>query len=321
VFLAAIPFAGELAGLATASCWATCSLAFAVAGRRIGAAAVNQLRMPIVVVLLGAAHLIAFGGLWPDGITPVQVFWLALSGFIGIALGDLCIFHCLALIGPRVGELVLVTAPVVTAVLAWPVLGETLGVQAVLGITVTIAGVGLVLADRCSSGAWRSCNRRRTEGIIAGLLGAVGQGTGLVLAKLGMNAAGTTGVVSMAGLEGQAGPLNPLSATLLRVMAGAIGVWGLALLSGHTGGTLKAMRSGRALHVISIGAALGLLGTWLSLVSVSYTKAGIGATLMAISPILVVPIAYFAYGDRPGRPAIGGTLVAVLGVACLCLAD
>ena len=87
--IAVIPFAGEIAGLGTASCWATCALAFAVASRQIGATAVNQLRMPVAVVLLVVAHLIVFGEWWPSAVTSTQVFWLAVSGVIGIAVGDL----------------------------------------------------------------------------------------------------------------------------------------------------------------------------------------------------------------------------------------
>lgn len=318
--LAVIPLAGELAGLATASCWASCALAFAVASRRIGAEAVNQLRMPVIVILLGATHFIVFGGLWPHTVTPIQVFWLALSGFIGITLGDLCLLHCLALIGPRVGELITVTAPIVTAALAWPILGETMGGQVILGIAVTIAGVALVLADRRGTNSWPAPGRRKIEGVVAGLLGAAGQGTGLVLAKLGMDTAGAVGLASSVEGTVVTAPLDPLSATLVRVMAGAIGVWGFAMLRGSLGTALEAVRDGRAVKATCIGAALGLIGIWLSLISISHTKAGVGATLMAISPILVLPLAYIAYGDRPGLHAVGGTLVAVVGIAFLCLA-
>ncbi len=319
MLIAVIPFAGEIAGLGTASCWATGALAFAVASKRIGATAVNQLRMAVAIVLLGVTHLIVFGELWPSVVTSTQVFWLTLSGVIGIAVGDLFLLHCFALIGPRVGELVMTAAPIVTVLLAWPILGESLSGRVMLGITVTIAGVAMVLADRCGNNAWRSLALRKTEGLVAGLLGAAGQGTGLVLAKLGMNVAGGEALTHTgSGLAG-ATPLDPLSATLLRVSAGAVGAWVIAGLCGKVGLTFEAARNRRAMHATCLATILGLLGIWLSLISISYTKASIGATLMGISPILVLPLAYVAYGDRPGRIAIGGTFVAVLGISCLFL--
>ena len=68
------------------------------------------------------------------------------------------------------------------------------------------------------------------------------------------------------------------------------------------------------------GAVLGpFLGVWLSLVSATHTKLGIGATLMATAPIMMLPLARMAYGDRPRPAAVAGTFVAVLGVACLFL--
>ena len=67
-----------------------------------------------------------------------------------------------------------------------------------------------------------------------------------------------------------------------------------------------------------IGASLGpFIGVWLSLISAAYAKLGIGATLMATPPILMLPLARIAYRDRAGLMSIGGTFIAVLGVACL----
>ena len=69
-----------------------------------------------------------------------------------------------------------------------------------------------------------------------------------------------------------------------------------------------------------IGATLGpVLGVWLSLIAATHTKLGIGATLMATAPILMLPLARITYGDRPGRGAVLGTIIAVGGVGCLFL--
>lgn len=89
-----IAWAGEVAGFATALLWAFGALASAAAGRRIGAMAVNLVRIPIAVVLLAA------------------------SGVVGLSLGDLFCFHALAALGPRLSALLLAT---------WPVAGGLLG--------------------------------------------------------------------------------------------------------------------------------------------------------------------------------------------------
>jgi len=276
--------------------------------------------MPVAIVLLGAVHLIVFGELWPSTVTSTHVFWLVLSGVIGIALGDLFLFHCLALIGPRLGELVMTVAPIITALLAWPILGETLGGWVILGIAVTLTGVTMVLADRRGNNGWPSSVHNKAKGVIYGLLGAAGQGTGLVLAKLGMGVVVMPAVPPAEGGPAAVAPIDPLSATLVRMIAGACGVWVIAAMRGDLGKTLRAVRDRRAVQTTCIATVLGVLGVWLSLTSVTYTKASIGATLMGVSPILILPLAYVAYGDRPGRIAVVGTLVAVLGVSCLFLA-
>jgi drug/metabolite transporter (DMT)-like permease len=322
--LADIPFVGEAAGLGTAVCWSLCSLAFAFAGKRVGVFAVNQLRLPIAVLLLGTSHLIMLGELWPGDATPRQVFWLALSGLLGLSLGDLCLFRCFVLVGPRLGHILLTTWPVMAAALAWPILGEGLPGWALAGIAVTTAGVATVLADRSGKDEWQppaGLKAPRAKGLVMGLLGASGQAVGYVTAKLGMLSSGAAESIAGAGIDASAETLDPLSATLIRMIAGALGIWVIAAGRGHIGNTVRAAGDRRALLYIAVGAAFGpFLGVWLSLISAAHTKLGISATLMATAPILMLPLARIAYGDRPGRPAVVGTFIAVVGVALLFLA-
>ncbi|UCG32706.1 MAG: DMT family transporter [Phycisphaerales bacterium] len=317
-----IPFVGEIAGLSTAVCWSFCSIAFAFAGRRIGAMAVNQLRLPMAVALLSVSHVLLFGELWPQAATGRQVFWLTLSGVVGLSLGDLFLLHCFVVIGPRLGHILLTTWPVIAAVLAWPVLDETLGGWAILGIALTIGGVATVLSDRSGHVAWQpppGAAPSKVIGVICGLLGATGQATGLVMAKLGMRAADAAHAAAEGGSH-VADALDPLSATLLRMIAGMIGIWIISALRGQTGRTLRAAGDRRAMLYTFIGASLGpFIGVWLSLIAAAYAKVGIGATLMATPPILMLPLARIAYRDRAGLMSIGGTLIAVAGVACLFL--
>jgi drug/metabolite transporter (DMT)-like permease len=305
-----MPYLGELAGVATALSWAICGMGFALAGQRIGALAVNQIRILAAVLILSVAHALASGEVLPGSASPRQLAWLALSGLAGLALGDTFYFHAITVLGPRIGSVLMATAPLMCAVIAWSALGEALDARAVGGILAAATGVAMVLADGRDSG-WqpaRAAGGRRALAVIAGLLGALGQASGMVMAKLGM-ASGTAEV-----------PVAPLSATLVRMLAGAAGVVVIATLGRHWAHVLRATRDQRAMAATALGVAFGpTLGVWLSLVSVSRTDTGVAASLAALPPVFMIPIARVVYGARPGRRAIAGTLLAVAGTALIFL--
>src|SRR5687768_7571258 len=100
-------FRGVILSLFTAAAWAVAPMAFASAGRRIGAFRVNLLRIAIATVVLSLilALLLAIGIAVPAW-RPVmprteQVMWLAISGVCGMAVGDAMYYSSLILLGPR----------------------------------------------------------------------------------------------------------------------------------------------------------------------------------------------------------------------------
>jgi drug/metabolite transporter (DMT)-like permease len=61
------------------------------------------------------------------------------------------------------------------------------------------------------------------------------------------------------------------------------------------------------------------LGIWLSLIAVQNARLGIAATLMALPPVLLIPLEYFVFKQRVSRRGIVGTAVAIAGVALILL--
>jgi drug/metabolite transporter (DMT)-like permease len=140
-------------------------------------------------------------------------------------------------------------------------------------------------------------------GVLAGLGGAFGQALGLVASKQGM-----------------VGDFPALSATLMRMLVAAAIIWGFTLLRGRAGRTLKALADRQVGLSILGGAIAGpFLGVWLSLLAVSLTQVGIAATLMALSPILLLLPSYWIFKERISLQSAVGTVVAVVGVALLFL--
>jgi len=289
----------EAAALAAALSWSLCSLAFAAAGRQVGALVVNQVRIVAAVLLLAALHVAWLGNLWPWELTAPQQGWLALSGLIGLTLGDLCHFRALREIGPRLGLLLHGTWPVMAAILAWTVRGEQPGFHEGLGIALVVVGTGVVVTggDR----QWSAGLRAPAFAIALGLLGALGQAVGAVLAK-----------------DILADGAHALSSTLVRIAAGAAGMLLITVAAGRGRAVLASLHNRPAQRNIAIGTVLGpVLGVWLSMVALQGTSTGTAAALMATAPIWMLPIGRFAYGSKLTWRAVLGTAVAVAGSVLL----
>jgi len=81
-------------------------------------------------------------------ISASQLRNLAISGIIGLVLGDTFLFKCYEIIGARLGMLVMSVAPAISALLAYLLLGEVLSAIAVFGMAVTLFGIALVVLER-----------------------------------------------------------------------------------------------------------------------------------------------------------------------------
>jgi drug/metabolite transporter (DMT)-like permease len=295
-------FAGESAALGTAVCWAVGSNLFAVAGRHMGSVVLNRLRITVGAVLLGGALLVLRGSPWPVWATPSQTALLAASGLIGFVFGDTFYFRCMVILGPGRAALLASLAPIFTAVIAWPLLGEHPGPLVLLGMALTVGGIAWVLWEREAKSA-PHVEGSTLVGIVAGVLAAVGQAVGFVISKQALR----TG-------------LDPLSATVIRVVAATVGIWLMAAAQRDVGRTLGTLRDRKAAAFMAGGAVFGpVLGVTFSLTALQYIEAGVAASITAIYPLLTLGISARFHGERLNLRTLAGALVAVAGVVVLFL--
>ncbi|MDY7108254.1 MAG: DMT family transporter [Planctomycetota bacterium] len=325
---------GELAALGAAMCWVFTSLSFAAAGRRIGSLAVNFIRIFLALGVLMCINRILFGHFLPP-IGERSLVLLAASGFIGLAIGDQFLFTSFVDVGPRIAMLLMTAAPPVAALLAWPLLDEPLGWVPVLGIAVTLIGIAWVVLERPEPTRVRpDVQRHRVRGVIFGALGGVCQAVGLILSKLGM------GHIPGADME----RIDPWTVTLYRMLFGAVGVSVLVAIARMTRGGKRVEASievsaeaprlpdrgdrrsagtlAFAMLMVCVGVTFGpVVGVWNSMVAVDRAEAGIAATLMAMTPVFILPFAVWLEKERISWRAAIGALIAVAGVAILALAN
>jgi drug/metabolite transporter (DMT)-like permease len=295
---------GEFAALGASFLWAFTSIQFTVAGRQIGSDAVNRTRLAMAVVLLSLTHLVTQGELWPMHVEPFRWGWLGLSAIIGLVLGDGSLFQAFVLIGPRRSMLVMTSVPVISVLLAWLALGETLQWVEILAILLTVAGIAWVVSERRSTQATgQRDSRRYALGVLLALGGALGQSLGLVASK-----------------QGLVGDFSSLSASLIRMVVATIAIWLIALVRRRVGATWQALTD-RKIGLLLLGGALTgpFLGVWASMVAVQRAPVGIASTLMGLSPILLIPLERWVFHERVSTRSVVGTVIALAGASIILL--
>ncbi len=307
-----MPYLGEISALITSLSFAFTATFFTFAGQRVGAGVVNRTRLLFGMGLLLLTHWITLGSLFPHA-TSAQWFWLTLSGVIGLSLGDAFLFQAFVWIGARLSMLMMSLAPVLAALLAWIFLGETLTGAQITGILLTIGGIGWVIAEQNGHNARgvagspttsQPHHRNNKLGLLYGLGAAAGQAVGLILSKMGL-----------------AHDFPALSGNVIRVLAATLAIWLFTAYRKQTGETFQQLSTHpRAILLILGGAVFGpLIGVSFSLLAVQKTEVGIASTLIALTPIFMLPVGALVFKEKFGWQAIAGTLVAIAGVAMLFL--
>lgn len=295
---------GEIAALAVSVFWTATAVSFEYAANRIGSLALNVLRLAVALLLFVAVGLAFRGEALPFSAGPSVWLWLSLSGLVGFVFGDIFLFQAYIDIGARTTQVLFASAPLMTAAIGFFALGERVGLWGALGMTAVVVGIAVVIlsvdADRApvpGNGA------RRLRGIACALLGALGQAGGFILSKIGAPA------------------YDPFGATQIRVIAGLAGFLVMAALLRRFAEPWKALGDRKALASLTLGSIFGpFLGVSLGLFAAQRADAGIAATLMGLTPILILIPAFIWKKERISAREILGALVAVGGSALLFVA-
>lgn len=304
-------YLGEFISLAVAVSWTVTALFAEVASKRIGSLQFNVVRMFLSIVMLGLT-------LWCFTGSPVPLYansdtwlWLSLSGFVGYLLGDYCLFNSYILIGSRFGQLFMTLAPIAAAFSAWAILGERMSFQAVVGMLVTISGIGLSVLNK-GGGKHRLSLKLPLKGVLFGIGAGIGQGVGLVLSKVGMNHYEQ----SIPAGEELVADLMPFASTMIRAITGFIGFFLVMIFQKKLTTMSVALRNRKGMNAAVWATFAGpFIGVSLSLMAVQYTEAGIASTLMALTPIFILWPSSFFFGQKVTAKEIAGAIISVVGVS------
>ena len=304
-------YIGELISLGVACSWTVSALASEVASRRLGIFVMNVWRMSLAL-MFSTALMWAFTGMWGlEYASSSAWMWLLASGVVGYFFGDWCLFNSYLTMGSRYGQLFMTLAPAFTALSAWVMLGQTLSWSALLAMAVTLLGIAISV--------WHVGSQEEpARGIVFGLGAALGQGLGLVLSKLGVDAYEASMPSEM--LPDVAVYL-PFSANSVRCMAGFVCFtawyyWMRPKFRQQHHTFTDSLRNRRGLVAMLVAVVSGpFLGVGFSLMAVQHTAAGIASTLMATTPILILLPSRWLFGQTITLRNVLGAVVSVVGVS------
>ncbi len=303
-------YLGEAISLAVAVSWTVTALFAEVGSKRLGSLQMNVIRMILSLVMLGATLWWFTGSPYPLYADGKTWLWLSMSGFVGYLLGDYCLFNSYIWIGSRFGQLFMTLAPPTAALFGWMLLGETLAWNALLGMLVTLTGIGISVLNKGES--QKLSLKLPLKGVLYGIAAGVGQGIGLVLSKVGMNF--YEGAIPAG--EELVTDLVPFASTFIREVTGAIGFICVMGFQRQFHTLATSMRDRKGMNAALWATITGpFIGVSLSLMAVQYTEAGIASTLMALTPVLIIWPAHLFFGQQVTFKEVIGACISVIGVS------
>ncbi len=293
----------ELAALSAAASWAVGGLIAAGPTKTLGGPRFTRSRMIFVTITLVLIATVL--GTW-NTVDVRDVWLLAVSGFVGLALGDVALFTAFSRLGPRrTGILFAMNAPMAAGISA-AVFGERFSTISLFGSALIIGGVVMAIAFGTRPGqshSWEEIRGNVWLGIGFGLLGALGQAVGVIFADPAFD-----------------GTLDPWAGAAIRAAVGTLGIYVLRPLFERSDVPLtdRPKITPRLWARIIASAMIGMvIGKTMVLIALADGDPGIVSVLVATSTVIQLPIIWAITRQRPAGGAWLGALAATVGTALI----
>ncbi len=272
-----MPYFGEILSLSVAVLWGLAMVLFKKSGERVHPVALNTFKNVLASVLF-LVTIYLFGGTLFEPFSATDYILLAISGIVGIAIGDTLLFASLNIVGAGPTALInCLYSPFIIG-LSYLFLAEVLSPLQLVGVAMIVAAV---LETGRASGPSAASGKRRALGITLGVLGNLAMAIGVVMVKPILNNA----------------PL--LWAVEIRLLAGVAVLLIFLLLNPRRHEILRTLRHRDAWRDTVLGSFLGgyvaMMG-WLG--GIKFTKASIAGALNQTNVVFIIIFAAILLRER-----------------------
>jgi drug/metabolite transporter (DMT)-like permease len=286
---------GVVCALGSALTWAVVSLLARNLSDQFNSITINAIRSTLGGGIVLSLVLLQGGGAALLTLSPPVVVFLALSVLVAVGVGDTLFFEGTRTLGVAVAMTVSMSYPLITALLAVLLMGETLTLRLALGILLTLGGLALIVTGGKSPEADRSDRSR--FGLVAASVAAVAWAASALLMKPPLN------------------EVDAVTATAVRLPLIAVALW-ITPWTWDTVGRLRASSRATRLAIAGLG-GLTAVTTVMFAAGLKYAGVAVGTVLSSTAPLFSIPLGLWFSGERFHPATAAGAIITVTGITLM----
>lgn len=281
-------YVGIIVALLSAASWAFATVVFDRIGKVVPYVGITFLK-GIFSIILMIVLLIFTGGLHDIGIW--EFSFLALSGIIGISLGDSLFFKSLQDLGAKVQVIFFLLGQIFTMILSLLLLGELLSLEQYIGAVVLLTGIVIVIWGKQDN------HPNKVRGIVCGLLSILCFSVSAIMVKMAI------------------AEVEVISATFYRMLFGTIFTLGFGVVGKQLPSWIKPLKDKRLLILFILNVFVITYGGFLlSMVAVKLISVSLVSVLGTTEPVFVLLFAYLINKDKIAKQEVIGTMITLIGL-------
>lgn len=284
---------GILAALGSAASWALATVVFDRLGKQMAAAGMTFFKGVFSLVLM-LVLIVATGGF--DPLTLRDFLFLALSGIIGISIGDTLFFRSLQDLGAKVQVLYFMLGQVVTMLLSFLLLGEVLSIAEYVGASILLCGILVVTIGKTED------HPNKLRGIVGGFASIVCFSVSSILVKVSIADVGVP------------------TATFWRMLFSTVSIMFVGFTSQRLKSWCQPLRQPSTLLLFLANVVVITYGGFLlSMLALKHISVSLASVLSTTEPVFVLMFAFLVNHERATRRELIGAAIAIAGLLIIIL--
>lgn len=281
-------YLGIIVALLSAASWAFATVVFDRIGKVVPYVGITFLK-GIFSIILMIVLLIFTGGLHEIGIW--EFSFLALSGIIGISVGDSLFFKSLQDLGAKVQVIFFLLGQIFTMILSLLLLGELLSLEQYIGAIILLTGIVVVIWGKQEN------HPNKIRGIVCGLLSILCFSVSAIMVKMAI------------------ADVEVVTATFYRMAFGTIFTLGFGVMGKQLPSWVKPLRDKRLLALFILNVFVITYGGFLLLmVAIKLISVSLVSVLGTTEPVFVLLFAYLINKEKITKQEVIGTMITLAGL-------